>query len=127
MVRYNASFFIWAARGLGFQLNGEGRHEMFDGSVVFRSIFGIDAQVCSFVYRLGQLKAKGISPKHMLWGLLLAKEYGTESSYAAKLHTTRKTFRKRSFQSLQTIASLLPKVVCLHIIRTTILFIWILT
>ena len=61
MVRYNTEHFLWVARGLGYQLNGERRIEKYEGAFVFRSIFGIDPSVCSFVYRLSNAKAKGIT------------------------------------------------------------------
>ena len=50
-------------------------------------------------------------PKHFLWGLVLAKQYGTETFYAAVFNTTRKTFRKYSFKALHAIAGAASHVV----------------
>ena len=111
MVRFSASYFLWVARDIGYRLKGERRTKMYERAFVFKSIFGIEPDVCSFVYRLSDSARRGITPTHFPWGLVLANGYDTEQSYAECFHVTHKTFRKRSFQALQRIASTLPKIV----------------
>ena len=79
--------------------------------MAFKSIFGISPETASLVYRIGELNRKKVTPKHFLWGVALAKQYGTETSMASMFRTTRKTFRKRTYRALKACADILPLVV----------------
>jgi hypothetical protein len=68
----------------------------------FRSFFGADPLQCAIAWfeleLIGWNKFKdgvrGVKPDHLLWTLLLMKQYGTEELMSALVGTTEKTFRK---------------------------------
>ena len=64
----------------------------------FRSTFGVSSTVCARVWQLlkrdGNLE--GMTPDHLLWGLMLLKVYSFETQHAGMAGADKKTFRKWS-------------------------------
>lgn len=95
------------ANGVGLKLRGENRRiEMYEGSLVFRSLFGVSPEVACQIYNTAKFKEAKLTPKHLLWALAHANLYMTESAMPAMVETTRKTFRKYTFRALARIGSI---------------------
>ena len=60
----------------------------------FRAFFGTSPQVCAIVWNSLSNRPPKSQPKHLLWGLMLLKQYHIESVNAALTGVTEKTFRK---------------------------------
>lgn len=72
-----------------------------------RNIFGTSPQVCEIVWDMLLTRRPPNSvPEHLLWGLLLLKQYNIESVNAILVGVTEKTFRKWSLIYIRLIANL---------------------
>ena len=84
---------LWGSRSMGYRL--------------FRSFFGTTPQVCEIIWdMLSARRPPHSTPKHLLWALLLLKQYNLESVNAVLTSTTEKTFRKWSLLYIQLISNL---------------------
>ena len=73
----------------------------------FRAFFGTSPQVCEIVWdRLSTLRPKDSIPEHLLWGLMLLKQYNIETVNATLVGVTNKTFRKWSMIFIRLLANL---------------------
>ena len=73
----------------------------------FRAFFGTSPQVCEIVWdRLSTLRPKDSIPEHLLWGLMLLKQYNIETVNATLVGVTNKTFRKWSIIFIRLLANL---------------------
>jgi hypothetical protein len=82
----------------------------------FRSIFGTEPFYAAIAWHdlkeLGWLNYESsVAPKHLLWTLLLMKQYGTEELLSAIVDSTEKTFRKWTTFLLEGFAKLVFKYV----------------
>ncbi len=86
--------FVWGSIRMGYRL--------------FRSFFGTFPQVCAIVWdMLSTQRPPNSTPNHLLWGLLLLKQYNIESVNAVLVGVSEKTFRKWSLIYVRLIANLL--------------------
>jgi hypothetical protein len=77
------------------------------GYRLFRAFFGTTPQVCEIVWHMMSTRRPPQStPHHLLWGLLLLKQYNIESVNSALVGVTEKTFRNWSLMYIQLIAKL---------------------
>lgn len=77
------------------------------GYRLFRSFFGTSPQVCAIVWdMLSTQRPPNSTPNHLLWGLLLLKQYNIESVNAVLVGASEKTFRKWSLIYVRLIANL---------------------
>ena len=77
------------------------------GYRLFRSFFGTSPQVCAILWDiLSTQRPPNSTPKHLLWGLLLLKQYNIESINAVLVGASEKTFRKWSLIYVRLIANL---------------------
>lgn len=111
---------------LGHKITG---HNLYGsrsmGYRLFRTFFGTTPQVCEIVWHmLSTRRPPHSTPHHLLWGLLLLKQYNIESVNAVLVGVSEKTFRYWTLLYIQLIANL-PVVtifLCLHIPRYKHLF-----
>jgi hypothetical protein len=77
--------------------------------------FGVEVFVCVDVWKRLRINKEGpenAEPKHLLWALLLLKQYGTESDLAGKCEgVDEQTFRKWSWIFIEKISYLEHEVV----------------
>ncbi|XP_045034955.1 uncharacterized protein LOC116930552 [Daphnia magna] len=93
---------------LGHNITG---HNLFGsrsmGYRLFRAFFGTTPQVCEIVWHmLSTRRPPNSTPHHLLWGLLLLKQYNIESVNAVLVGVTEKTFCIWSLMYIQLIANL---------------------
>ena len=85
------------------------RHEL-DGSRKlghrrFRGFFGTSPIVCLVAWdMLTALRPRKSTPNHLLWALILLKQYNTETVNAALVGVNEKTFRKWSLIFINLLA-----------------------
>ena len=74
----------------------------------FRSQFGVSWFVCSNVWQLLEMNFpnRKREPKHLLWGLMFLKVYGSEKTHSSIAGCDVKTFRKWAWNVLQDISNL---------------------
>jgi hypothetical protein len=79
----------------------------------FKAHFGVSPFIASCIWNrmldentLPTLKARPMMPKHLLWALMFLKLYSTEEVLCRKCGTTEKTFRRRVWLMLCSIATL---------------------
>ena len=93
---------------LGHQIS---KHKI-DGSISvgyrkFRAFFGTSPIVCVVVWEMLMVHQPPKSkPEHLLWALLLLKQYAIESFNAALVGVTEKTFRKWAHTFIQLLSNL---------------------
>ena len=104
-----AQTFIQSARMIEGQQSS--RHSSDDEIRSFKAQYGIRPEICLVLFR--RLRIVNCRPqiKHLLWALAFLKTYSTEDVLAAKVGTTRKTFRKRVWEIVPKIAQLATHVV----------------
>ena len=76
----------------------------------FRSMFGCSPVVCAVVW----VKCQFMAPtqhKHLLWVLMFLRLYSIETSLATHAGVTAKTYRKKVWPIVKSIAALRPTVV----------------
>lgn len=77
------------------------------GYRIFRAFFGTSPQVCEIVWdMLTTRRPPNSVPEHLLWALMLLKQYNIESVNATLVGVTEKTFRKWSLIYIRLIAHL---------------------
>jgi hypothetical protein len=76
----------------------------------FRGHFGVPPAICSDLWGSCAFPPK-TEPKHLLWGLMFLKVYGTEDLFCAKVHITWTTWRKWIWIVVRGIAEQAPHVV----------------
>ena len=82
---------LWGNRNMGYRL--------------FRSFFGTTPQVCEIIWHmLSARRPPHSTPKHLLWGLLLLKQYNIK--YVNAVLASAKTLRKWSLLYIHLKASL---------------------
>lgn len=93
---------------LGHQITGHNiRGSIGMGHRIFRAFFGTSPQVCEIVWdMLTTRRPPNSTPKHLLWGLMMLKQYNIESINATLVGVTEKTFRKWSLIYIRLIAHL---------------------
>jgi len=73
----------------------------------FRAFFGTSPQVCVIVWdKLSTRRPTNSTPEHLLWGLMLLKQYNIESVNATLVGVSEKTFRKWSMIFIRLFANL---------------------
>ena len=73
----------------------------------FISFFGVSATVCEKAWRMILSNCpEGFLPKHLLFGLLLLKTYGTETVCCSVAGVSEKSFRKWSWICIEALSSL---------------------
>jgi hypothetical protein len=83
----------------------------------FRALFGTTPDMCARLWKMLSPETNadfgnGVHPKHLLWGLMLLKVYGTEPVLASLAGGCDvQTFRKWAWQFVHAIASLSDTVV----------------
>lgn len=77
----------------------------------FRSMFGVNHEICPQVYNNISNFVEGLMPCHLLWALMLMKLYSSESALAAMTGTSEKTFRKWAWKVIESIAEMREEIV----------------
>jgi hypothetical protein len=78
----------------------------------FGAKFGACPNVCcDFWERLQSRRPKCVMPKHLLWGILFLKVYGTEDILRNMVGATRKTFHKWSWKIVEIVRDMEAEVV----------------
>ena len=96
-------------------------HDSVNGSRAFgyrrfRAFFGTSPLVCLIAWdQLFHVRPRNSSPEHLLWALLLLKQYNIESMNASLCKVTEKTFRKWSLIFIDLLATM-PVVIILCIL-----------
>lgn len=72
----------------------------------FRAFFGTSPMVCVVVWDMLIHRPNKLTPEHLLWGLLLLKQYNIESINATLVGVSEKTYRKWSHIVIQLLADL---------------------
>ena len=97
------TFWILGHKITGFQLAGS----LTVGYRKFRSFFGTSPLVCAVTWdRLLLVRPNNSSPQHLLWTLMLLKNYSTESINAALTGVSEKTFRQWSHIFVKLLANM---------------------
>ena len=83
--------------------------------VTFRSHFGTTINICYQLINDHRIldAVKCSRPKHLLWALLLLKQYSIEHVLVSQCNTTRKTFRKWTWVIIEEISNLESSLVSL--------------
>lgn len=83
------------------------KHYSVTGLRRFKSYFGVSPEVCSISWNMLENEIPyGGEPKHLLWALMLLKQYNTENCNAANVGVDEKTFRKWSWIFIRMLANL---------------------
>ena len=87
----------------GYELEGS----LSVGYKKFRSFFGTNPLVCFVTWdMLSPVRPRKSAPKHLLWALMLLKNYSTESVNAGLTDVDEKTFRKWSLIFVNLLANM---------------------
>ena len=87
----------------GYELEGS----LSVGYRKFRSFFGTTPLVCFVSWdMLSPVRPRKSAPKHLLWALMLLKNYSTESVNAGLTDVDEKTFRKWSLIFVNLLANM---------------------
>jgi len=92
----------------GHKITGHNvRGSIYTGYRKFRAFFGTTPQICANVWdRLLTRRPEKSTPDHLLWALLLLKQYHIESVNAALVGVSEKSFRKWSLKFVRLLADL---------------------
>ncbi len=93
---------------LGHKITKHAMHEGLSlGYRKFRAYFGTSPLVCVVTWeKLWSVRPKNSTPEHMLWALMLLKQYSVESCNATLAGVTEKTFRKWAHLFIDLLASM---------------------
>jgi len=73
----------------------------------FRAFFGICPRICALIWDMifPELPVT-CHPRHLLWGLMFLKIYGTEHVHAAMVSADEKTLRKWQWEIVSALANM---------------------
>ena len=95
------TFWFFGHQIIGHKLEGS----LTMGYRKFRAFFGTSPEVCAILWnKLFEKRPQNSSPIHLLWGLMLPKEYQIESVNSTLVGVTEKTFRKWSMLYISLLA-----------------------
>lgn len=98
-----ATFWFFGHQITGHKLEGS----LTMGYRKFRAFFGTSPEVCAILWnKLSEQRPQNSSPVHLLWGLMLLKQYQIESVNSTLVGVTEKTFRKWSMLYIGLLADL---------------------
>ena len=94
---------FWA---IGHKITGHNTNgSLTQGHRKFRAFFGTSPTTCFVVWNmLLARRPRKSTPEHLLWALLLLKQYSIESVNAALVGVSEKTFRKWSYIFIRLLA-----------------------
>ena len=97
--------FFW---NLGHKITGHNTEGSLSlGYRKFRAFFGTSPMVCVTVWDMLLFhRPRKSTPEHLLWALLLLKQYNIESVNAALVGVSEKTFRKWSLIYIRLLANI---------------------
>ena len=94
-----------------------GDHPPITANSQFRATFGVTPAICDIIWEsivhtvYSVMRIHNFQPRHLLWGLLFLKQYGTERIMAQTCHASERTYRKWTKVVIVLIAGLMNQVV----------------